>query len=140
MHVRNNVTPFIDYSDSDDSNVETFISGDAHQRFIDYLARMSVHSEKGFIYNMDWVNMGVHGDIRRIIKTLKLTKFYRHPNSYNVQMVKEFYTNLVDTSNKINEVMVRGTKVVYSEETINMAMGLHNVGDTYQHLLETADD
>lgn len=35
---------------------------------------------------------------------------------------------------------MRGTKAVYSEATINMALRLKNVGDLYQHLMETMDD
>lgn len=54
-------------------------------------------------------------------------------------MIKEFYSNLVNTK-QIVEVVVRGTKVVYYEATINMALGLHNVGDTWQHLLVTTND
>lgn len=55
-------------------------------------------------------------------------------------MFKELYAKLVNTSNKMNEVVVRENKMVYYKETINRALGLHNVGDTYQHLLETAND
>lgn len=71
---------------------------------------------------------------------MKWVKFYKHPNPYNVQMVRGFYNNLVDTTDKRLEVVVRGTKEVYSEETINMVLCLNNVGDTYQHMLETSDE
>lgn len=84
--------------------------------------------------------MGFPSDIGQIIKTMKWVKFYKNPNPYNVQMVRGFYTNLMDTTDKRLEVVVRGTKEVYSEETINMVLGLNNVGDTYQHILETSDE
>lgn len=38
------------------------------------------------------------------------------------------------------EVKVRGIKVVYSEENINMVFGLRNVSHTYQNPLETFDE
>lgn len=55
-------------------------------------------------------------------------------------MVKNFYSNFVDTSSKRFKVIMCGTNVQYSEATINMMLELKNVGDTYQHLLETIED
>lgn len=54
--------------------------------------------------------------------------------------MKEFYSNLIDLTNKRIEVIIRGTKVVYSEATINMTLGLLENGDEYQELLEKYDD
>lgn len=91
--------------------MESFINSDTHQCFTDYFAAMSVPLERGFIYNIDEENLSFPGDLGRIIKTLKWTKFCRQQNSYNFQTVKEFYSNMVDTSNKRMKVVVRGTKV-----------------------------
>lgn len=92
------------------------------------------------MYKIKEENLGFLGDIGRIIKTMKWTRFCKHPSSYNIQMVKKFYANLVDTTNRRMEVVVRGKKVVYSKAIINMVLGLSNAGDTYQHLLETSDE
>lgn len=54
--------------------------------------------------------------------------------------VKEFYYNMVDTSSKRLEVIVRGKKVQYYEPTINLMLGVKNVRDTYQRLLETINE
>lgn len=94
----------------------------------------------GFIYNMEDENLVLSGNLRHIIKCLKWDKFCRHPNPYNMQIVNEFYSDLVDTSHRRMEVVVRGTKVVYYEATINVELRLRNVADKYQNLLETMDD
>lgn len=60
---RKNAKLVIDYSDSDDSDVETFINIDAHQHFTNYFARMSIHSDRGFVYNMEEDNLGLPEDI-----------------------------------------------------------------------------
>ncbi|KAL5053106.1 hypothetical protein RYX36_033788 [Vicia faba] len=101
---------------------------------------MSVHFERGFVYDMEKENMGSTGDIGHLIKTMKWARFYMQPNPYNVQLVKEFYANLVDTTNKRLEVKVCRVKVSYSKATINMVLGLGNFDNTYQNLLETSDD
>lgn len=72
--------------------------------------------------------------------TIKLTKFLKNPNPYNIQKVKEFYSNIVHTQNRRMKVVVKGTNVVYSEATIIMVLSLHNVSETYIHLLENSDD
>lgn len=46
-----NATPSIDYSDSDISDNDIFINGDAKQRFIKNFSSKSVHSKRGFIFN-----------------------------------------------------------------------------------------
>ncbi|KAL5082253.1 hypothetical protein RYX36_010674 [Vicia faba] len=49
---------------------------------------------------------------------MKRTRFCKKANPYNVQPVKEFYANLVDTTSKRLEVKVQGMKFSYSEEDI----------------------
>lgn len=137
---RKNITPFIDYSDSETYDAGTFINGDFHQIFTNYFTAKSVHFERGFIYNMEDKNLGLPDDIWRIIISIKWRKFYKHPNPYNMKMVKEFYTDLVDTLSKRLEVLEKGIKVQYSEQTTNMMLGVKNVGDTYQSLLENIDE
>lgn len=85
-------------------------------------------------------DIGLPVGIRRIIKSVKWNKFYTHPYPYNMQMLKNFYSNLVDTSSMRMVVIVRRTNVQFSKATINMMLRLNNVGDTYQHLLEAMDD
>lgn len=92
------------------------------------------------MYDIEQEKCGLQGDIGRIIKTMRWTYFCKHPSQYNIQLVKEYYANLVDIPNKRLEMVVRGTKVVYSKETINMVLGFNNVCVTYQHLLETYDE
>lgn len=41
--------PVVDSSDDDMFDGETFINNDAIQQFTDYLSGMSMHSERGFI-------------------------------------------------------------------------------------------
>lgn len=140
MRTRKNAKLVIDYSDSDDSDVETFINIDAHQHFTNHFSRMSIHSDRGFVYNMEEDNLGLPEDIEWIIMTIKWIKFLKNPNPYNIQKVKEFYSNIVHTQNRWMKVVVKGTNVVYFEATISMVLSLHNVGDTYIHLLENSDD
>ncbi|KAI5400361.1 hypothetical protein KIW84_065303 [Lathyrus oleraceus] len=71
---------------------------------------------------------------------MKWTRFYQQPQSYNTQIVKEFYANLVDTNNKKCEVVVRGVKFSYSEGTINILFKLGLVEYRYQELLLTSYD
>lgn len=139
MCARKNITPFIDYSDSETYDVGTFINGDSHQRFTNYFTAKSVHFERGFIYNMEDKNLGLPDDIWCIITNIKWRKFYKHPNPYNMKTVKDFYANLVDTSSKRLEVLEKGIKVQYSEKTINMMLRVKNMGDTYQSILENID-
>lgn len=54
--------------------------------------------------------------------------------------MKEFYANLVDTTKKKGEVVVRGVKVYYFEGTINMLFKLGQVKDRYQELLVASYD
>lgn len=53
MCARKNVTLVIEFSDSEDSYVETFINSDTHQHFTDYFVGMSVHIKRGFTYNLE---------------------------------------------------------------------------------------
>lgn len=71
MCTRKNVTPVIEYSDSECSDVEAIIYSDPHKRFINYFSMKSVHEERGFIYHIEEDNFGFPGDMGRIIKTLK---------------------------------------------------------------------
>lgn len=83
-------------------------------------------------------NLGLLGDMEKLIENMKWTRFYQQPQSYNTQIVKEFYANLVDTNNKKCEVVVRGVKFSYSEGNINMLFKLGLVEYRYQELLLTS--
>ena len=76
----------------------------------------------------------------KLIQTVKWTMFCQQPQPYNTQVVKEFYTNLVHTTNKKAKLVVRGMKVSYSEGTIDMLFKLGKIENRYQELLVTSDD
>ncbi|MCI37849.1 hypothetical protein A2U01_0059076, partial [Trifolium medium] len=58
---------------------------------------------------------------------------------YNAQMVKEFYANLTNPSQKKKEVVVQGKGVLYSKANINIYFGL-TVEDDYQTTLDSLTD
>ncbi|MCI13446.1 hypothetical protein A2U01_0034563 [Trifolium medium] len=55
-------------------------------------------------------------------------------------MVKEFYANLTNLSQKKKEVDVRGKGVLYSEANINMYFGVLVEEDSYQATLASITD
>lgn len=109
-----NATPVVTFYNDEDSDVEIFINGDGHQRFTNYFSGMSMHSDRDFMFDMEYENLGFLGDIWLLIKAMKWTKFCKQPQSYNVQFMKEFYANLIEITSKKAEVEVRGVKVSYS--------------------------
>jgi negative regulator of sigma E activity len=50
-------------------------------------------------------------------------------------MVKEFYANLANLSQKKREVVVRGKGVLYSEANINRFFGIKDEEDQYEAML-----
>ncbi|KAL5075764.1 hypothetical protein RYX36_014748 [Vicia faba] len=74
-----------------------------------------------------------------LVKARKWAKSCQQSLSFNTQIVKEFYANLVDTNNKMVEVVVRGVKVSYTEETINMHFQLKRIKDKYQELMDASN-
>ncbi|MCI39250.1 hypothetical protein A2U01_0060481, partial [Trifolium medium] len=62
--------------------------------------------------------------------------------NYNAQMVKEFYANLTNPSQKKKEVVVRGKWVLYSEANINRYYGLtvEDEEDEYQATLNSLSE
>ncbi|MCH95794.1 hypothetical protein A2U01_0016776 [Trifolium medium] len=63
-------------------------------------------------------------------------KLARHPASYNSQIVKEFYANLTNPSQKKRKVVVRGKRVLYSDANINKYFHIKVENDAYQATLE----
>lgn len=55
--------------------------------------------------------MGLTDEIGRVIISHKWKKFCRHTNPYNMQIVKELYSNMVDIYQKTLKVILRGTNV-----------------------------
>jgi hypothetical protein len=55
-------------------------------------------------------------------------------------MVKEFYANLTNPSQKRREVVVRGKGVLYSEANINRFFGIKDEEDQYEATLATLTD
>jgi hypothetical protein len=55
-------------------------------------------------------------------------------------MVKEFYANLTNPSQKKREVVVRGKEVLYSEANINRFFGIKDEEDQYEATLATMTD
>lgn len=108
---RKNATHYVDCSDSISSYVETLINNNAKQHFIKIFTSNSVNSKRGSIFNMDDDNLGVTDEVGRIITIHKWKKLCKHLNLYNMQIVKDFYSNMVNTSQKRLEVIVRGTMV-----------------------------
>ncbi|KAL5102568.1 hypothetical protein RYX36_006895 [Vicia faba] len=104
-----NATPSIYLFDKEGSDSDVFINGDAKCRFTDN------------INNKKWI------------------KLCQHPNPYNVQLVKEFYSNL-NLANKNNEVMVMRIRVSFSGDTINMILRLRTMSNEYQAILSRADE
>lgn len=95
---------------------------------------------KRFYFQLKDDDIGLTDDIRRIITSHECKTLCRHPNPYNMQTVEVSYSNMVDTSQKRVEVIARGAKLQCYEGTINMILGVKNMGDTYQKLLETVDE
>lgn len=57
---------------------------------------MGVLSERGFIFDVQDDNLGLPSGIRSIIQGLKWVKLYQHPGAYNIPIVKELYSNLIE--------------------------------------------
>ncbi|KAL5055512.1 hypothetical protein RYX36_036194 [Vicia faba] len=101
---RKNSTPVMNISDDDESDSDIFINDDAKRRFTDYISSRGLFSERGFSLDLDDVNLGLPARIGLLIADKKWNKLYQHPNPYNIQIVKEFYSNLKPSNKKI-EVM-----------------------------------
>lgn len=136
---RKNATPTMEISDEVGSDSEIFVSDEAKRRFTDNVSSRSLFSERGFIMDFDHETLGLTSRIASLIIAKKWGRFCQQPQAYNTQLVKEFYSNF-KPSNKAAEVMVRGFCVSYSEGTINMMCGLKKGDDSYEEILERADE
>ncbi|KAL5080763.1 hypothetical protein RYX36_009184 [Vicia faba] len=123
-------TCVIAYFDDKGSDYYTFINIDVSQRFSKYFFGM--HALRA------WLHFGQGGG--------KPKNCWRYRNAdqgklpFNTQIMKEFYSNLVDTNNKRVEVVVRGVKGAYAEGNININFHLKYTEDRYQEMLEALDD
>lgn len=81
---RKNVTHVVAFSNKEDSDMEVFINGDAHQRFCDYFYGMNVHSESGFLFDLEDEHLGLPVDLEHLVKIMKWTEFYKQPQPYNI--------------------------------------------------------
>lgn len=91
---------------------------------------MSVHSERGLLFDLEDEHLGLPGDLGCLIKTMKWMEFNKEKYPYNIQLVKEFCTNLINITSKKVEVRVRGVKVSYSGAKLNLVFGLNIIEDT----------
>ncbi|MCI67030.1 hypothetical protein A2U01_0088288, partial [Trifolium medium] len=55
-------------------------------------------------------------------------------------MVKEFYSNLTNPSQKRREVIMRGRSILYSEVNINKYFNIQVEEDMYEATLESLDE
>lgn len=68
---RKNAMSVINYSNLEDSNFVTFIKINAHKQFTNHFTGMSVHSKRGFVYDIEEEYLGLSGDIGQIIKVMR---------------------------------------------------------------------
>ncbi|MCH97881.1 hypothetical protein A2U01_0018878, partial [Trifolium medium] len=100
----------------------------------------SFHTERGFVFNMKDTTLSIPDDFVRIITGLGWMKLVKHPSSYNSQMVKEFYSNLTNPSQKKREMVVCGKGVLYFEANINKYFHIKGENDSYQATLASITD
>lgn len=93
----------------------------------------------GFIFYVEQEDLNLTDEVGRVITGYRWEKFFKNTLNYNIQTVKEFYSNLINISQKNLEVFVRGRVVQYSERTLNMMLGVNEVDDSYKKLFEKAD-
>jgi hypothetical protein len=86
---------------------------------------------------MDDANPMIPEEIATIINCLGWKKLAKQPQSFNAQMVKEFYANLTNPSLKKRQVCVRGKGVLYSKANINRFFGIKDEEDQYEATLAT---
>ncbi|KAL5081090.1 hypothetical protein RYX36_009511 [Vicia faba] len=139
MCARKNATPSIDIYDNGGSDCEIFASDEAKRRFTDCIFNQGIFYERGFTFDPKDENLGIPASIAFFIQSKKWHKLRQHPGSYNIQIVKEFYSNL-KPANKKSVVMVRGFEVSYSEGTISMMFDLKKVEEEYHDILSRADE
>jgi hypothetical protein len=120
-----------------DSDYDTFVNVDAETRFSTYISSKSFFTERGFIFSMDDANPMIPEEIATIINCLGWKKLAKQPQSFNAQMVKEFYANLTNPSLKKRQVCVRGKGVLYSKANINRFFGIKDEEDQYEATLAT---
>jgi hypothetical protein len=101
-----------------DFDYDTFVNVDAEFRFSTYVSSKSFFTERGFVFSMEDANPMIPEEIATIINGLRWKKLAKQPQSLNAQMVKEFYANLSNPSQKKREVVVRRKGVLYSEANI----------------------
>lgn len=66
-----NPTPHMIYSNSDTSDIETFVNSDDQKRYTKFFAPRNVLSKRGFIFDVEDEHLGLTGEIRRIITSQK---------------------------------------------------------------------
>jgi hypothetical protein len=111
------------------SGYDTFVNVDAETRFATYISSKSFFTERRFVFSMEDANPMIPKEITTIINGLGRKKLAKQPQSFNAQMVKEFYANLTNPSQKKREVVVRGKGVLYSEANINRFFGIKDEED-----------
>ncbi|KAK2450389.1 hypothetical protein QL285_009508 [Trifolium repens] len=89
---------------------------------------------------MDDANPMIPEEISTIINGLGWKKLAKQPQSYKAQMVKEFYANLTNLSQKRREVDVRGKGVLYFEANINRFFGIKDEEYQYEATLASMTD
>lgn len=97
---KKNVTPYVVYSEEEVDVAETFINSEAFSRFTHQFCGMGVLSERDFTFYGQDDNLGLPGEIGSIIRGMKQVKLCKQPGAYNISIVKDFYSNLTDPTNK----------------------------------------
>lgn len=96
--------------------------------------------ENRLIFDLEDWDLGLTDEIKYIIIEQQWKKFFKHPQPYNIQIMKEFYSNMSNTSQKKLEGLERGRLIQYSQKIINMVFGVKIMEDSYQSLIEKLDE
>lgn len=74
--------------------VKKFVSAEARERFEQEVKERKVHEEKGFVLQKG-KDFGLPTEVANVIRAHKWQTFTAHPSNPILQVVREFYANLV---------------------------------------------
>lgn len=93
---------------------------------------LDLHPEKGFKYGKG-TRWGILTELVEVIEAHGWKDFIEHPEGFCTPLVREFYANV--SSKDQTFVVIRGGKLSFSAETINMKLRLEDVEDEYGAIL-----
>ena len=114
-----------------------FVSAEARARFEQEVKERKVHEEKCFILQKG-KDFGLPAEVANVIRAHKWQTFAAHPLNPVLQLVREFYANIVTPDQTFS--MVRGVKVSFSAPSINMHFNLEDCVDSYSDLLDSVGE